>query len=144
MKKTLLTVLIASALVAAFALVGCSNQQPAAEPAADSVSTQPAEQAAASAEQAAAPAAAPAEQSGQITEDQAKQAAFADAGVTEADVTNLRVHLETDDGITKYEVDFNVGTTEYDYDIDPATGAILDKGIDLDDDGDDADDAYDD
>ena len=32
----------------------------------------------------------------------------------------------------EYEVDFNVGKTEYDYEIDAVTGVILDKDVDND------------
>lgn len=37
----------------------------------------------------------------------------------------LRANLDWDDGRMKYEVEFYSGTTEYDYDIDAVTGAIL-------------------
>ena len=34
-------------------------------------------------------------------------------------------HLDTDDGRTEYEIEFYKGHTEYDYDIDAKSGAIL-------------------
>ena len=69
----------------------------------------------------------------QISDEDAKNIALQDAGVAEADTTMLNVHLDTDDGVTKYEVEFNVGQTEYDYDIDATTGAILERSSEIDD-----------
>ena len=59
--------------------------------------------------------------------------AFDDAGVAEQDTSRLRVELDTDDGVTKYEVDFHVSQMEYEYDIDPVTGAILERSAEIDD-----------
>lgn len=72
--------------------------------------------------------------SGNITQDEAKAIALSDAGVQESDVTGIRVRSEMDDGIEEYEIDFYVGNTEYDYDIDAATGKIRSKDMDIDDD----------
>lgn len=71
---------------------------------------------------------------GEITEDEAKNIALSDAGVTEADVTGIRVKLDSDDGVREYEVDFYVGNMEYDYDIDAATGKIRSKDTEIEDD----------
>ncbi len=82
-------------------------------------------------------AAAPADtapQIGEITEDEAKNIALTDAGVTEADVTGIRVKLDMDDGVREYDVDFYVGNMEYDYDIDAATGKIRSKDTEIEDD----------
>ena len=138
MKKVLVAFMVMGLLTAALAVVGCSKPAADTQAQTDAAAAQAQDQAqdqaqqaqqqAQPAEQAPAPA-----QSGQITEDQAKAIAFGDAGVTEADVSHLYVHLETDDGITKYEVDFNVGTTEYDYDIDAMTGAIITAHSEVDD-----------
>lgn len=73
------------------------------------------------------------QQGTQISDEEAKNIAFKDAGVSEQEVTQLSVHLDTDDGVTKWEVDFHVGQREYDYDIDPATGAILKGKSEIDD-----------
>ena len=73
------------------------------------------------------------QQSSYIGEDEAKRIAFVDAGVAEQDTARLKVELDTDDGVTKYEVGFDVGQTEYDYDIDPVTGAILERSAEIDD-----------
>ena len=73
------------------------------------------------------------QQGTQISDEEAKNIALKDAGVSEQEVTQLSVHLDTDDGVTKWEVDFHVGQKEYDYDIDPATGAILKGKSEIDD-----------
>lgn len=67
--------------------------------------------------------AAPAQSAGQISLEQAKQIATNHAGVS--GVTFIKAYQDFDDGRLTYEVDFVAGTTEYDYEIDAATGAIL-------------------
>ena len=54
-----------------------------------------------------------------IGKDAAKTAAFSDAGVTEDEITRLKVSKDHDDGRSVYEVDFTVASTgeEYDYEI---------------------------
>ena len=66
-----------------------------------------------------------------LTEEDAKNIALPDAGVTEADVTGIRIQLETDHGVQEYEVEFYAGNLEYDYDIDAATGQIRSKDTDI-------------
>ena len=65
------------------------------------------------------------QQSASITEEQAKEIAANHAGVAVADVTFHSVSLEEDDGRRVYDVEFYSGSTEYDYEIDAATGDIL-------------------
>ena len=65
------------------------------------------------------------QQSTSITEEQAKEIAASHAGVTVADLTFHSVSLEEDDGRRVYDVEFYSGSTEYDYEIDAATGDIL-------------------
>lgn len=60
-----------------------------------------------------------------ITEDQARAAALAHAGLAEADVTWLHSHLDWDDGRQIYEVEFVSGAQEYDYDINAQNGEII-------------------
>ena len=62
-----------------------------------------------------------------ITADQAKELALDHAGLTAAQVTFVRAQLERDDGRQVYDVEFyNAGDyTEYDYEIDASSGAIL-------------------
>lgn len=62
-----------------------------------------------------------------IGKDAAKTAAFSDAGVTEDEITRLKVSKDHDDGRSIYEVDFTVASTgdEYDYEISAEDGRIL-------------------
>lgn len=62
-----------------------------------------------------------------IDEATAKQMAFDHAGVAESDVDFLRVKTDRDDGRTVFDVEFYVAATgsEYDYEIDAATGEIV-------------------
>ena len=69
-----------------------------------------------------------------ISKAQAKEIALVNAGLKAEDVTFTKVKLETDDGILQYEVDFNKGNYEYDYDIDAKTGAVIDSDMDFEDD----------
>lgn len=69
----------------------------------------------------------------QISEEEAKRIALAHAGIAEADASGLRVTSEYDDGRLEYQVDFRVGSTEYEYEILAANGSILDYDKDTDD-----------
>jgi uncharacterized membrane protein YkoI len=87
-------------------------------------------QAAAPAAASAAPAQAPAANASSsnnsfISSTDAENAALSHAGVTGADVSFLRSHLDRDDGRTLYEVSFYYNYMEYEYDIDALTGNIL-------------------
>ena len=68
-----------------------------------------------------------------ITAEEAKQIALEHAGVNEADIRALELETDRDDGRTVYEFSWKVGWTEYDYDIDAATGEILSFSQDVDD-----------
>ena len=68
-----------------------------------------------------------------ITVERAKQIALNNAGVKEANAVFLRANLDWDDGRMQYEVEFYSGSTEYDYDIDAVTGAILSPDRDMED-----------
>lgn len=160
-KKTM-AFLVVAALAAVVALAGCSGSQGAsgseqkpdsAAPAATSApaSTAPADTSAQPAAPAApadtsaqptAPAAdqaapsAPAAASsadGYIGDDAAKAIALKDAGLAEADVTELKAELDLDDAVVHYDVDFKAGGLEYDYDIDATTGDILTSKSEVDD-----------
>ena len=60
-----------------------------------------------------------------LTEAEAIAAALDHASLTEAEVTEIRAHVERDDRRTHWEVRWRSGDWVYDFDIDPDTGAIL-------------------
>lgn len=60
-----------------------------------------------------------------ITAEQAKSAALSHAGVSANDAIFVKAGLDWDDGKVQYEVEFYAGNTEYDYDIDAVSGAVL-------------------
>ena len=72
--------------------------------------------------------------SNRITLDQAKKVALDDAKLTATDVTFTKAKLDYDDGRAVYDIEFYSGAKEYDYEIDAATGRILEKDIDINDD----------
>ena len=65
-----------------------------------------------------------------IGEAAAKSAAYAHAGVQEADAVKVKCKLDWEDGVQVYEVEFEVGRMEYDYEINAATGAVLKAEMD--------------
>ncbi len=67
--------------------------------------------------------------SAQISLDDAKNTALSDAGVSAADVTYTKDHLDYDDGISVYEIEFYTANQSYDYEIDATTGAVRKKSI---------------
>jgi uncharacterized membrane protein YkoI len=56
---------------------------------------------------------------------------LADAGLTSEDVTFLGVELDHDAVGATYEVEFLHDSTEYEYEIDAATGAVLSADRDI-------------
>ena len=64
--------------------------------------------------------------SADIGTEQAKAAALTHAGVTESQVSQLKVERDTDDGLLVYEVEFRSGNYEYEYTIRASDGTILD------------------
>ena len=68
----------------------------------------------------------PAAQAAAITEDDAKKAALAHAGLTADQVSFARAHQDWDDGRLVYDVEFYTADyQEYDYEIDASTGDVL-------------------
>ncbi len=67
-----------------------------------------------------------------ITEAEAKEIAFADAGISEADAKRVKSEFDRDDGKEIYEIEFYYNNMEYTYEINAADGAIIDKEIDRD------------
>ena len=75
------------------------------------------------------PAAAAAPQASANTADAGKDAAISaaltHAGVKRADTSGLQAKLDSENGRRIYEVEFHVGRTEYSYDVDAASGEIV-------------------
>lgn len=67
-----------------------------------------------------------------ISQAEAKAIALAHAGLSESSISKYKIELDYDDGITEYELEWEVGNTEYDYKINAYTGAILEYDIDKD------------
>ena len=67
-----------------------------------------------------------------ISAEEAKKAALAHAGLNESEVTDVDIDLDRDNGVLIYEVDFNHGGIEYDYDINAETGEIISADKDKD------------
>ena len=79
---------------------------------------------------------------GRVSMEQAKQTALKRAGVTANEVRFNKANQDWDDGRMIYEFEFWKGNTEYDVDVDAATGRVRDYDVDRH--GRDADDDYDD
>lgn len=60
-----------------------------------------------------------------IGKDAALSAALKAAGLTKDQVRNIEIKLDNDDGVMVYEVEFDRGYDEYEYDINAKTGAIV-------------------
>ena len=60
-----------------------------------------------------------------LTEEQAKTIAFNHAGVAAGSVYDLEVELDRDDGTEHYEISFECGGVEYEYEIHAYSGKIL-------------------
>lgn len=116
--KKLLTVLLVTALLLPV-LAGCQSSETQQPP----VTTLPQAESTAPTQQETVPATEPAAQ--YITPEEAKAIALQDAGLAEADVRDLEVELDLDDGPAHYDVDFEKAAADYDYDIDAVTGQIL-------------------
>ncbi|MCD8311012.1 MAG: PepSY domain-containing protein, partial [Firmicutes bacterium] len=61
--------------------------------------------------------------------DAATAIALADAGVSESDTTFTKARQDTDDGVVVYDIEFYTTGYEYEYEINAATGAIIDKSV---------------
>ncbi|MCD7857995.1 MAG: PepSY domain-containing protein, partial [Clostridiales bacterium] len=66
--------------------------------------------------------------------DKAKSIAANHAGYSVSDVTFSKVKLDEDDGVAVYEIEFYKGNRECEYEINAATGSILDYDSEVDDD----------
>lgn len=68
-----------------------------------------------------------------VSVERAKSIAVEDAGRALSEVTFTKTKLERDDGRTVYEIEFFAGDTEYEYTIDAASGAILERSAERED-----------
>ena len=68
-----------------------------------------------------------------IDEEKAKEIALDKAGLKENEVSFIKVELDWDNGILRYEVEFRQGFKEYSAEIKADDGKILDWEIDIDD-----------
>lgn len=66
-----------------------------------------------------------------IGEEAAKKIALDKAGLSENEVTFLKIKFERDDGIYKYDVEFRKGITEYNAEIRADDGKILEWDVDI-------------
>ena len=57
--------------------------------------------------------------------EKAKEIAFQHAGISASDATNLEIELDYDKGVMLYEIEFNSGSIEFEYDIHAVTGEVL-------------------
>ncbi len=65
------------------------------------------------------------EQQAEITPAKAGEIAFEHAKVSRGEAADYRSKLENEDGVWVYEIEFRVGNTEYEYEIDAETGRII-------------------
>ena len=65
-----------------------------------------------------------------VTKLQALDIALKDAGFEMEDTLYTQVKKDYEDGMEVYEVEFRVGFVEYNYDIEVASGQIIEKEID--------------
>jgi uncharacterized membrane protein YkoI len=68
-----------------------------------------------------------------LTADQALDIALKDAGLKKADVRMIENHLDYDNGVLVYDIDFDSKTHEYSYEINAKTGVIVDRDKDIED-----------
>lgn len=67
-----------------------------------------------------------------ISEEEAQNIALSHAGLTSEQVNFVKSTLDSDDGRSYYDVEFYTENgTEYDYEIDPYSGKILDNDFDV-------------
>lgn len=59
-----------------------------------------------------------------ITREKALKIALEKAGAKESDIRDLDIELDTENGVTVWDVDFEYNNIEYSYEINAQTGAI--------------------
>ena len=68
-----------------------------------------------------------------LSESEARSIVLKHANVSSAEVTDWECELDTDDGVTRFEIEFKAGGYEYDYEVNALTGSILQYDRELDD-----------
>lgn len=66
----------------------------------------------------------------QISLEDAKSAALADAGVSDADVIYTKEKSDYENGIMVYDIEFYAGNVEYEYEINAETGEVYSRSVD--------------
>ncbi len=69
------------------------------------------------------------ESGSEISLDEAKKIALSYAGVKSEEAVFTKAKLDYDDGRAEYELEFIVGNTEYEYDIDASTGEVTGSSV---------------
>ena len=69
------------------------------------------------------------ESGSEISLDKAKEVALSYAGVTVEQAVVRKAKLNHNDGRVEYELEFIVGNTEYEYDIDASTGEVISSSV---------------
>lgn len=70
--------------------------------------------------------------SGLLSEEDAWTIALAHAGLTAEDISSPELELDLEDGRQVYKLEFRAGAMEYEYEIDPVSGDILEYDVDAD------------
>ncbi len=68
-----------------------------------------------------------------IGEEKAKAIALEHAGVSEGEASYFKCEFDYDDGRAEYEIEWQIGRTEYEYTISAVDGTILERDVDRDD-----------
>ena len=68
-----------------------------------------------------------------LTADEALDIALKDAGFKREEVSRVENHLDYDNGVLVYEIDFDRDAHEYSYEINAETGVIVDREKDIND-----------
>ena len=68
-----------------------------------------------------------------ITVEEAKEIALDDANLTSDKVSFIRTQFDSDNGAEKYDIEFNYGNREYDYEINAINGSIIAYDEDIED-----------
>lgn len=68
-----------------------------------------------------------------IGRNKAKSIALSNAGVSESNIRDLSIELDRENGRMVYEVDFESGNKDYEYEIDATSGKIIHKQVEIDD-----------